>query len=244
MSLGAALACAKCCAAGRSLALCGAEALRCLAADLEAGQLFLTKESGPGAAPADAMAVVLAGLAGAAAEALPRAGAQHPRSRSRARGPNSDCELAGQRACGVLRCSADRSDTVHASLCLGAAWRAMLVKRRCPCGAPVRVPHPGHLPSSVRSGACLRSPGECTRSASRTQSHMQSHQPDRCAAPAGPGCAGMLAEVQTEADRAVSALLAAREGALPAPRWLAACAAAQVALASAQRAAAARGDTG
>ncbi len=79
-----------CRVAGWSLALCGAEALRCLAADLEAGQLFLTKESGPGAAPADAMAVVLAGLAGAAAEALSRAGARLSRLQGPARGRSSD----------------------------------------------------------------------------------------------------------------------------------------------------------
>jgi hypothetical protein len=100
--------------AGRSLALCGAEALRCLAADLEAGQLFLTKESGPGAAPADAMAVVLAGLAGAAAEALPRAGARHIRARMAPPG-GLILTVSWQTACGVLRCSTGRSETLHAS---------------------------------------------------------------------------------------------------------------------------------
>ncbi|KAK9825892.1 hypothetical protein WJX81_002200 [Elliptochloris bilobata] len=53
-----------------------AEALRCLAADLAAGRLSvsLARESGPGASPADVMAVIMAGLARAAAEALPRTG--------------------------------------------------------------------------------------------------------------------------------------------------------------------------
>lgn len=50
----------------------GAEALRCLAADLAAGRMSLAKESGPGAAPADVMAVIIAGLGGAAAEMLPK----------------------------------------------------------------------------------------------------------------------------------------------------------------------------
>ena len=52
------------------------EALRCLAADLTAGRLSLAAESGPGAARADVMAVIIAGLGGAAAELLPREGAR------------------------------------------------------------------------------------------------------------------------------------------------------------------------
>lgn len=55
----------------------GAEALRCLAADLAAGRLSLAKESGLGAAPADVMAVIIAGLGGAAAETLPKGVCQY-----------------------------------------------------------------------------------------------------------------------------------------------------------------------